>query len=950
MMRCNLTTTPAAHGVREDCVKRTILCFGIALVTIIGCRPGPAEQSAQSPPLIVGKRISGARGGVGVGNVPVNLALTHDGRFAVVTDAGFHQALWSIRTADGVGVSHVDFSNRDAANSTTATTSPAREGEDAETSPASRLSNGLYYGLAISGDGDVYAAQGNHDSIAVLRIDENGALSQTGRIKARRGDFPAGLALDERGHLYVANNSSGGERPFEHAGSVSVYGTATKTEIGRYTFTDSHSGTSNFPLGIAAVRDGSRVYVSAERDDAVYVLDTSTPARPTMLATIPTGAQPEAVLLSRDQSRLYVANSLGDTVGIIDTQQNRVIGTVLLRPSMARDLPGATPLALALAPDGRTLYAALADMNAVAVIDPERRQLLGYVPAGWYPTALAVTSGGKRLLVANAKGVEARNPNNRADPHDPMRRTASILSVVEGTGAALDLPTDTDHLRRSTRTVLSDNRLDQLAQPAPNPLAGIGIGAGKIKHVIYVIKENRTYDQILGDLPQGNGDPSLVLFGRDTTPNQHALAERFVLLDNLYACGEVSGDGWCWSTQGMANAYAQRNVPYHYSHRGRKFDFEGTNNGLPVAGVPATDDDGRPLASNPIFRNGSPKMPNVASTRNYIWDAARAAGRSVRNYGFFLYSTDLEIGINGGPDNYPAETGLLPAGHDLAGVTDVDYRRFDLDFADSDAPAMLAAKAGDDAPLYATRTFGPSAAASRFSEWHREFQMMLAKDSTGDAVPALMLVRLPNDHTVGAKSGKHTPRAMVADNDYALGEIVESVSRSAVWRSTAIVVIEDDAQSGIDHVDAHRTTGFVISPWIKRGSVDHRFCNTDSMLKTIELLLGLRPLSQYDAVADPILDWSDSADNAEPFAAIAPDDAVVREVNPSARQLGLNDPRRAMAIESDAMNFARADAAPADRLDEITWRSVRGATAEGPPSLRRSEVDPRDGDHDDDDD
>jgi hypothetical protein len=601
---------------------------------------------------------------------------------------------------------------------------------------------------------------------------------------------------------------------------------------------------------------------------------------------------------------------------------------------MARDLPGATPVALTLSPDGRTLYAALADMNAIAVIDPRRQQLLGYLPTGWYPTALAVTSDGARLLVASAKGNNLRSPNNRSDPHDPSRKTAFILNLLEGNVASIDVPNDAAELKRATRQVLSENRLDQLVGKQQNPLAGIGIGAGKIKHVIYVIKENRTYDQVLGDLPQGNGDASLVLFGRDTTPNQHALAERFVLLDNLYACGEVSGDGWCWSTQGMANAYTARNVPYHYSHRGRKFDFEGTNNGLPVGGSPASDEDGKPLAKDPLFKNGSPAMPNVASTRHYIWDAAREAGLSVRNYGFFLYINTLEVGLSGGPDNYPAEAGLLPPGHDLAGITDADFRRFDMDYADSEAPANVAARTGDKKALYPVATFGRAGATSRFGEWNREFQMMLTKDPSGSAVPALMLVRLPHDHTVGGRSGAHTPRSMVADNDYAVGQLVEAVSRSAIWKSTAVFVIEDDAQSGIDHVDAHRTIGFVICPWIRRGSVDHRFCNTDSMLKTMELLLGLRPLSQYDAVADPIMDWDDAPSNDEPFTAIAPSDAVMRETNPRARDLSAYDPRRRDAIESDQMNFARADAAPADRLDEITWRSVRGMQSQIPASRR----------------
>jgi hypothetical protein len=456
------------------------------------------------------------------------------------------------------------------------------------------------------------------------------------------------------------------------------------------------------------------------------------------------------------------------------------------------------------------------------------------------------------------------------------------------------------------------------------------LAAGKIKHVIYIIKENRTYDEVLGDLPQGNGDPSLVLFGRGVTPNQHALAERFVLFDNLYACGEVSGDGWCWSTQGMANAYVARNVPYNYSNRGRKFDFEGTNNTYPTAGLPPHDDEGKPLAAHEPFSNGLPAIPDVANTGRNIWDAAKEAGISLRNYGFFLYFSDDNAGAAGGPDNYPVAVGLLPPGHDLAGVTDADFRRFDMDYPDSDAPETYFKKTGNKQCLYSMTKYGKYEMPSRFSEWNREFQMMLAKDATGGAVPALTLIRLPLDHTVAAKAGKHTPRSYIADNDYALGQIVQAVSHSPIWESTAIVVIEDDAQSGADHIDCHRTIGYVVSPWIKAHSVDHRFYNTDSVLKTIELLLGLKPLCQYDAIADPIIDWDTSPSNAEAFNAILPGEQLVAETNPRVENLGADDPRREMATKSAAMDFTHADNLPAREANEIIWQTVKGPQAKMP--------------------
>lgn len=899
----------------------TKVLLALSAIALAGCID--FSRSAAQDPLITGRAIAPpSEPEQDVGSMPMNLGLSPDGRYAISSDMGLHEWLWSIRTSDGKGVSNVEFSN-------SAPAAPAGE-NSAESSGGADRSNGLYYGLAISPDGSVYAAQGAHDSIAVLKLSEDGSLSLQRSIKTRAHDFPAGLALDGHSRLYVANNTSGDGDPFKLTASVAIYDTSGGSELGRVAFTGSYGGTSNFPLGIAALRDGSKAYVASERDDAVYALDTRDPAAPRIAATIATGAHPVAVLLSPDQRRLFVANSLGDTVSVVDTAKDKVIGTALLRPAAARDLPGVTPTGLALSPDQKTLYASCADLNAVAVIDAASMEVRGYIGAGWYPSSVIALADGKHLMVTNAKGSKPRNPTNRPDPHEPRRKTTPMLGVLEGNVSAIRIPTG-DELKEASDEVMSNGRLDAPADSRPNPLASIGRASGKITHVIYIIKENRTYDQILGDLPRGNGDPSLVLFGRDVTPNQHALAERFVLLDNLYACGEVSGDGWAWSTQGMADAYVARNVPYHYSHRGRKFDFEGHNNGYPSAGFPTAGEDGKPLATNPTFKNGLKPIPDVGSTGFNIWDAARSAGVSLRNYGFFLYFADHTSGTPGGPDNYPVSQGLLPAGHDLAGITDLDYRRFDMDYPDSDAPSTYEKQTGDAHCLFKSATYGDKAAPSRFAEWKREFQMMLAKDASGGAVPALMLVRLPMDHTSGASGGKHTPRSYVADNDYAVGQFVEAVSNSPIWEHTAILVIEDDAQNGVDHVDAHRMPGYVISPWIKAHAVDHHFHNTDSVLRTIELLLGLRPLCQYDAIADPIMDWDASPTNIEPFHAILPPKELVCELNPRRESLRFGDPRRELAKRSEEMDFTHADAAPAGELSEIVWKTVKGPQSRMPP-------------------
>jgi hypothetical protein len=435
--------------------------------------------------------------------------------------------------------------------------------------------------------------------------------------------------------------------------------------------------------------------------------------------------------------------------------------------------------------------------------------------------------------------------------------------------------------------------------------------------VIYIVKENRTYDQVLGDIPQGNGDPSLVLFGQNVTPSLHALAQRFVLLDNFFDAGEASGDGWPWSTQSMANEYVIKNLPYNYSGRGRNYDFEGQDNGYPAGGFPPNDPYGHQNSQQ--FPNGLPAIPDVAEgPGHHIWDAVQAAGLSYRNYGFYY-----TFGVSGViPDNYPAAAGLLPAGHDLGGVSDFDYRRYDNQFPDSEGPPGYGC-------LYNTAAYGHYNMPSRFSEWKREFQQMLTQDPSGNSVPAFMTVRFNHDHTEGYRSGNFTPQAEVSDNDYSVGQLVDTISKSPVWQHTAIFVIEDDAQDGPDHVDAHRSTAYVISPYIRQGYVDHTFYNTDSILKTIELLLGVKPLTQYDAIATPILAFDSQPSNGAAFNAIkASQDVMCQKV--SRLVLAKGNPMRKWAIESAKMNFDVPDSAPSAKLNEVLWKSVKGPNSKMP--------------------
>jgi len=862
---------------------------------------------AQTSRLVTGKKISPTGINQDIGSMPMNIISSPNGKFAITSDMGFHQSLWSISTANGSKISEVQF-------------------ENSGTNPSTY---GLYYGLVFGSDGTLFSAQGENQTIAKLTLSSTGGLTLTGSIPTKKGDFPSGLAADSRGYLYVANNDPD---TFIQPTSVAIYN-AAGVEVGRYTFSNSFGGTPNFPLSIAVTKDGSKAYVASQRDSAVYVLDTTNPVSPSLLSKIPTGSHPSGLLFNKSQSLLYVSNAHSDTISVVSTGSDSVVRTVLLRPGQMHDIPGATPLGLTLSPDQKSLYVAMGDMNAVAVVDVIGSDLKvrGYIPVGWYPTGVVTSPDGKNLLVTNAKGIKAENPSTGYVQWEFNDNPWYDLNKIRGTISFLQVPDKSD-LAKMTEKTMSNNRLNSGLQneDGDNPsgynhrLDSIGLKSGKINHVIYIVKENRTYDQVLGDLPQGNGDPSLVLFGPDVTPNLHALAQRFVLLDNFYDVGEASGDGWPWSTQSMANEYVIKNLPYNYSNRGRNYDFEGQDNGYLAGGHPAKDPNGNTMSV--VFPNGAPAIPDVAEgPGGHIWDAVRAAKLSYRNYGFFYSFGVSQNHLPIVPDNYPAATGLQPAGRNLAGYSDFDFRRYDNDFPDSNAPKNMGC-------LYSLASYGAFNMPSRYAEWKREFDMMLAKDPSGNSVPAFMTVRFNHDHTQGLTPGKFTPRAEVADNDYAVGQLVEAISKSPIWENTAIFIVEDDAQDGPDHVDGHRSTAFVISPWVRKNAVDHRFYNTDSILKTMEMILGIGPLTQYDAIANPIDDFDNAPSNNAQYSATPASNQVMCEKVPSLVKFKFNDPMRKWALESAKMNFDIPDSAPADKLNLILWKSVKGPRAVMPKS------------------
>ena len=890
------------------------LLWQLALAAVCSAGFTNVMSAQQTQQLITGKKISPIGTNTQLGNLPMNMIKSPDGKYAIVSDMGFNQWLSSVNISTGAVISQVDFGQQPVTTS-----------------------YGLYYGLAFApGNGPnytLYAAMGENQTIAVLNLDQNGNLTliNTNTFAIQPHDFPSGLAVDNNGNLYVANNDPD---TFAQPTSVAIYNPAG-SQIGRYVFSASYGGTPNFPLAIAVLADGSKTYVGSQRDSAVYVLNTSNPANITLQATLNTGSHPVGLTFNQSQSLLYVANAHSDSISAVSTNNDTVVSTLTFKVPGLENFIGVTPLQMNITSDGSTMYAAVADLNAVAVIgiNGNNLTLQGYIPQGWYPTTVVASNDNKKLLVTNGKGTTTRYPNPCYVQYQFNDNPCYDLNLILGTVASLDVPTPAQ-LAQDTNKVIANN---SLVLSSNRTLDSIGLKAGKIKHVVYIVKENRTYDQVLGDIVKGNGDSNLTEFGYSNTPSLHALANRFVLLDNFYDNGEASGDGWPWSTEAMGSEYNIKNLPYNYSNRGRQYDFEGQDNGYPVGGFPATDPYGMQLSQ--VFPNGLPPIPDVnVPPSGHIWDAVRNAGLTYRNYGFFYTFGVTQGGQVVIPDNFPADGGIQPAGHDMGGISDYDFRRYDAAFADSDAPKTFGCP-------YSLATYGHYSMSSRFAEWNREFQEYLAQDPTGNSVPAFMTVRFMHDHTQGLGVGRFTPQAEVADNDYSVGQLVDAISKSPIWQNTAIFVIEDDSQDGPDHVDAHRSTAYVISPYIKQGYVDSHFYNTDSILRTIEALLGISPLNQYDATANPIVAPFDSApNNNAPFNAIAASQDIMCSKG-SAALAKRSNPMHKWFVESAKMNFDVPDSAPSAKLNEVIWHSVKGANVPMPAS--RHTVIPADKDDDD---
>jgi YVTN family beta-propeller protein len=656
--------------------------------------------------------------------------------------------------------------------------------------------------------------------------------------------FQSGITWDARNQrLYALDVDAGTIRVLE-AGS-----TKQKAKIG------------GRPYDAILARNRAQLYISDWAGGRVLVVN---PENLRVVARIPVGEHPNQLALHPKDDRLFVACASSNCVNVIDTQRGIVTETIMtaLFPKAPE---GTTPDGLAMSPDGKMLFVANADNNCVAVIDiarAHRSQVVGFIPTGWYPSAVAVTPNGKTLLVGVGKGNQTKpNPFLKAQENGRAARGRQypyIGTTLSGALSIVPIP-DEKQLAAYTATVYRNCPYsDQLLSNAPSARETAipsRVGApSPIQHVIYIIKENRTYDQVFGDMKEGDGDPSLVMFGEKVTPNHRKLAREFVLLDHLYCNGHVSRDGHPWSTMAYNTDYIARDWALTYSRR-RGID----------------DDEEGNLANAPS---------------GYLWDACARAGLSYRSYG-----------------EYGARVSQPDGGARMEGRV----------------PGLV----GHMCPAYGIAKKGTKIRDTENVEiFLKEFRAFEAKDN----LPRFIVMSLGEDHTTGTTPGTFTPQACVASNDLALGRLVEAVTKSKYWPQTAIFVIEDDAQNGPDHLDAHRTVGLVISPYARHHYVDSSHYATVSMVRSIELILGLPPLSQYDAAARPMFESFTDQPDVTPYTH-EPARVGLNEVNSKAAY---------GAARSSNMDFTDYDRVDEFELNEILWRAIKGENAPVPPAVRRA--------------
>ena len=772
----------------------------------------------------------------------------------------------------------------------------------------------------------------------------------------------AGLAISPDGStLYVANYQND---------SLSIINTGTRTVTNEVVFFKTgevpQEAIGEMPYWPVVLSDSTgaplKTYVTSQRDGQVLSVSSSGSFK-----AITVGGEPNRMVLSADQHRLYVANGDLDEIEVIDTTRD----VVRSRISVARPgyrYKGSSPNSLALSPDGTRLYATLGGENAVAVIDVASQQLLGRIPTGWYPSSVTVSANGKTLYVVNMKSNAGPNLEYRVDcpgdgippqyaellcpPPNPTSRNEYILPLLKA--GFLTVPVPDSHTLRFLSDMVDDNNgfsNHGFSSHRHDPM--MAFLHNRIKHVIYIQKENRTYDQVLGDLPQGNGDPTRVQFPQPITPNHHLLATQFALLDNYYDAGDVSGDGWNWDTQGHANDATVKNVLVGYGNANYNipFDWNGNPRNIGIA-VPDTTT-GTPSPSTvritTLFdpTGGSsiePGTKDITASQGaddldpdalggYIWDTVLRAGKTVRHYG--LYADENYYVVPSAP--YPFYIPIVrdafaqkvvqavPGRPSLVGRTDLYYRGWDLNTPDQ----------------------------YRFEEWNREFNEYVKNGN----LPDFEMVDFMEDHFGNFSSNAanlENPLAQMASNDYAVGRLVEAVSNSPYWKDTAIFVVEDDAQNGPDHVDAHRSTVFIASPYTQSGTVIHTNYNSTNVVRTIEDILGVNYLGLNDANARPMSDVFIRHPNLQPYVAPIPGILCQPPVDPTlvpeCKTPGSRPVTAAVkplhdgawwANATKGFNFKHPDMVNADLFNRILWKGIMGDDKPYPaPALQQAKGKP----------
>ncbi len=702
-----------------------------------------------------------------------------------------------------------------------------------------------WYGLKFSRNARFLYASGGNDNIILIYPVKNKKLGNAdtlvlGKAWPAEKISPAGIDVDDsKKILYTVCKEDS---------SLHIFDLKTKKRTNKIAL-------GAEPYSCVLSPDKKQLYISLWGADQIAVFNCQTNQ---IISKIITESHPNEITLTKNGDYLFVANANSNSVSVINTLDQKVIETISasLYPT---NLTGSTTNGLALSDDEKTLYIANADNNCLAVFDvsgPGKSQSLGFIPTGWYPSN--VKTWKNKILIANGKGFSSSANPNGPQPIKPddsgyqkgsteKKEVQYIGGLFKGTLSFIDKPNANLLADYSSQVYSNSPFTDKVAEQPKgekgNPIPMNSLDKSPIKYVFYVIKENRTYDQVLGDMKEGNGDSSLCIFPEKITPNHHALAREFVLLDNFYVDAEVSADGHNWSTAAYATDFVEKTWPTSYGGRGGNYDFEG----------------GRKVA---FPKDG------------FIWDHCQRAGITYRSYG--------EFADNGKANIKALEGNICPKSPG-----------FDMDIQD----------------------------VERVRIWKHDFDSLLSKN----AIPQFSTIRLSSDHTSGQKKGKYTPTAALADNDLALGQLVDYISHSNIWQESAIFVLEDDAQNGPDHVDAHRSPAFVISPYTKRGTVNHTMYSTSGILRTMELILGLKPMSQYDAAALPLFDCF----SAEPDLQVY--DVKHARVSLNERNIASNK----SAERSEKWNFAKEDSAPDLDLNEVVWKSVKGENSVM-PSPRRS--------------